>query len=53
MTKLYRLVCTSAGYYLVNLVKVRVLWASKAGNEEEVGVEVVVVELANGLAGVG
>jgi hypothetical protein len=53
MAKLYRLVCACARDDLIDLIKVRVLGASETGNEEEVGVEVVVVELANGLAGRG
>jgi hypothetical protein len=53
MAKLHRLVCTCARDDLVNLFEVRVLRTSKTSNEEEVGVEVVVVELANGLAGRG
>ena len=51
MAKLYRLVCTCARDDLINLFEVRVLRTSEAGNKEKVGVEVVVVELANGLAG--
>lgn len=53
MAKLYRLVCTCTGDNLINLFEVRVLRTSEASYEEEVGVEVVVVELTNGLAGRG
>lgn len=53
MAKLYRLVCACARDYLVDLIEVRVLRAGETGNEEEVGVQVVVVELANRLAGRG
>ena len=53
MTKLYRLVCACTRDDLIDLIEVRVLRAGETGNEKEVGVQVVVVELANGLAGRG
>jgi hypothetical protein len=53
VAKLYRLVRTCARDDLVDLIKVRVLRASETGDEKQVGVEVIVVELANSLAGRG
>jgi len=53
VTELYRLVCACTRDDLVNLIEVRVLRASETGDEEEVGVEVVVVELADCLASRG
>jgi len=53
MTELYRLVCACTRDDFVDLIEVRVLRASETGNEEEVGVQVVVVELANRLASRG
>lgn len=50
MAKLYRLVCACTRDDLVDLVEIRVLRTSETCNEKEVGVQVVVVELANGLA---
>lgn len=53
MAKLYGLICTCARDDLVDLFEVGVLGSSETSNEEKVCVEVVVIELTNGLAGRG